>query len=438
MAARNSGAGDLRLHALLGDFRLLLTLFLSFRLMLLLVYQPLLIDGVERGVSAGGDFLYYYQLGALSGRGLLPFRDWWSEFPPLQSFMITALYQLVGTNGSHADFASLLGDTAYYPGFAMLLGLIMLLFDVGNLLLVRRIGAHLHGEATGMALAWVYAVMLAPLIFIWWNFEPLVAFLLMASVYLLLRGREGQSALVAALGALTKFTPALILGGVWRFKPARAAARYSAITLGAFALVYALLFAQNSAMTAPSLLAQFNKASYQTVWALIDGNLRTGNFGAAVERLDPANAYVLQGSPSVIPGWLRLGAAAVIGLAIFLRARRFDDRGLVAFTTLTLLIFFLQAQGWSPQWLAQIIPLLLVCFPTRDGVTAVVLLSLVTFAEYPFLFIRTGDTGGQIAGALVTPFVALVLARTGILIALCVALYRLLRQDPLPAAARER
>jgi hypothetical protein len=133
-----------------------------------------------------------------------------------------------------------------------------------------------------------------------------------------------------------------------------------------------------------------------------------------------------------------LGAAAVIGLAIFLRARRFDDRGLVAFTTLTLLIFFLQAQGWSPQWLAQIIPLLLVCFPTRDGVTAAVLLSMVTFAEYPFLFIRTGDTGGQIAGALVTPFVALVLARTGILIALCVALYKLLRQDPLPAAARER
>lgn len=434
MAARNSGSGDLRLHTLLGDFRLLLTLFLSFRLLLLLVYQPLLIDGVERGVSAGGDFLYYYQLGALSGRGLLPFRDWWSEFPPLQSFLITVLYQLVGSNAATPAFS----HAASYPGFAMLLGLIMLLFDVGNLLLVRRIGAHLHGEATGMALAWVYAVTLAPLIFIWWNFEPLVAFFLLASVYLLLRGHESRSALAAAVGALTKFTPALILGAVWRFRPARAALRYTAITLAAFALVYALLFAQNSAMTAPSLLAQFNKASYQTVWALIDGNLRTGNFGAAVERLDPANAYVLQGSPSVIPGWLRLGAAAVIGLAIFLRVRRFDDRGLVAFTTLTLLIFFLQAQGWSPQWLAQVIPLLLVCFPTRDGVTAVVLLSLVTFAEYPFLFIRTGDTGGQIAGALVTPFVALVLARTGILIALCVALYRLLRQDPLPAAARER
>jgi hypothetical protein len=75
------------------------------------------------------------------------------------------------------------------------------------------------------------------------------------------------------------------------------------------------------------------------------------------------------------------------------------------------------------------VPLVLLCFPTRDGVTAVVLLSMVTFVEYPFLFIRTGDSGGEITGALVTPFIVLVLARTVILAALCVALYRRLRQE---------
>jgi hypothetical protein len=102
----------------------------------------------------------------------------------------------------------------------------------------------------------------------------------------------------------------------------------------------------------------------------------------------------------------------------------------VAFVTITLLIFFLQSQGWSPQWLAQIAPLVLLSFPTRDGVIGVVLLSLVTFAEYPFLFIRTGDTGGTIVGALVTPFVVLVVARTALLVGLCVGLYRILRQEP--------
>ena len=280
-----------------------------------------------------------------------------------------------------------------------------------------------------MALAWVYALMIAPTVFIWWNFEALVAFLLLLSVWYLLRTDDIRSAVAAAIGVLVKFTPALVLGAVWRFRQPKMALRYTVMVAGIFGVVYALLFAQNAAMTAPSLTAQFNKASYQTIWALIDGNYQTGNFGAANERLDPANAYIVQGNPSVIPGWLRLALAAAVGAFIFARTRRFDNKGLVAFVTITLLIFFLQAQGWSPQWLVQIIPLVLLCLPTRDGVTTVILLSLVTFAEYPFLFIRTGDTGGVITGALVTPFVILILSRTLILIGICVALYRRLRQE---------
>jgi hypothetical protein len=113
-----------------------------------------------------------------------------------------------------------------------------------------------------------------------------------------------------------------------------------------------------------------------------------------------------------------------------MQTRRFDNRGLVAFVTLALLIFFLQAQGWSPQWLTQIIPLLLLCFPNRDGVLLALLLSVVTFVEYPFLFIRTGDTGGAITGELVMPFTLLVLARTALLVGICFGLYRKLRQMP--------
>lgn len=403
---------------LLADFRLLLILFVFLRLMLLMVYQPLFTQGIERGMTAGGDFMYYFQLGALSGQGHLPFRDWWSEFPPIPSYLETLVFQLVGRNG--------------YPAFAMTLGVIMMLFDVGNLVMMRRIGARLHGAGTGMALAWVYAVSVVPLVMVWWNFEPMVAFFLLWSVALLVERRDTKSAIVAAVGGLVKFTPLLVLGAVWRFRQPRVAVRYSLITLGIFAVVYALFFAQNAAMTAPSLTAQFNKASYQSIWALIDGNYRTGNFGTPQERLDPANAYQLVGEPSVVPGFVRLGAAALIGAFVFWRTRRLDERGLVAFVTITLLIFFLQAQGWSPQWLSQIVPLVLLCFPTRDGVTAVVLLSLVTFAEYPFLFIRTGDTGGVITGDLVPPFVALVLARTVILIGICFALYKRLRQEPVP------
>jgi hypothetical protein len=127
---------------------------------------------------------------------------------------------------------------------------------------------------------------------------------------------------------------------------------------------------------------------------------------------------------------VRLAISGAIGIFVFTRTRRLDDKGFVAFVGITLLIFFLQAQGWSPQWLVQIIPLTLLSFPTRNGVLVVTLLSLATFAEYPLLFIRTGDTGGEITGALVMPFVMLVLARTGLLVGLGAAFYQRLREEP--------
>jgi hypothetical protein len=409
-----------QMASLLGDFRLLLILFVSFRLMMLMVYQPIVSQGVERGVTAGGDYLYYFNTAALSESVGMPFREWWSEFPPVWSHLTVLLYQLQG------------GENASYTNFAMFLGLIVLAFDAGNLILIRKIGALIHNPSTSIAVAWIYTITLAPLVFTFWDFEPLVAFFLLLGLWWLLVRQHTRSAVAAAIGALTKFTPALLLGAVWRFRERGMALRYTAVVLILFGAVYLLLFIQNMAMTLPSLTAQFNKASYQTVWALIDGNYRTGNFGPLEDRIDPEAVNIVQGNPTHIPGWLRLGIAAAIGLFIFARTRRFDNRGLVAFVAITLLIFFLQAQGWSPQWLVQIIPLILLCFPTSNGVLIVVMLSLVTFAEYPFLFIRTGDTGGEITGALVMPFVILVLVRTGILVGVCVALYQRLRQEPIP------
>ncbi|MCS7071814.1 MAG: hypothetical protein NZM00_09935, partial [Anaerolinea sp.] len=315
---------------LIGDFRLLLILFISFRLLLAIVYQPLVVQGVERGLSAGGDFQYYFQLGALSERGLLPFRDWWSEFPPVPAWINTLVYQLAGR-----------GDN--YSGFALLYGLLMLAADTGNLIRVREIGTTLHGSQQGSILAWIYALMTAPTVFIWWNFEPLVAFLLLSALRAFLIKRDGISSLWVLTGMLTKFTPAVLIGTALRFRPARAGLRYAGMVLGGFAALYIILFIQNFAMTLPSLTAQFSKPSYQTVWALLDGNFTTGNFGPVEARLDPNSVHLSQGRPAVVPGWLRLAAALAIGALIFATVRRFDARGHLYFTTLALLIFFLQA-----------------------------------------------------------------------------------------------
>ncbi len=409
----------IQLTALLGDFRLLLILFISFRLLLLITYQPILTTGGERGIGTGGDRIYHYNLAALSENGDWPFRDWWSEFPPVWFLTTTTVYQLLGENVD-------------YTGWSMALGLLMIASEIGILILTRAIGTRLHGANTGMALAWIYAISFAPMAFMWWNFDTLVAFSLLLGLWLLLRKQETRSAAAVALGALTKFVPALIFGAVLRFRDPKRAVRYIAIAAGIFVLAYLPLLAQNAEMTTVSLTAQFGKSSYQTVWALIDGNYTTGNFGTVESHFDPEAVNQAVGNPAVVPEWLRMSAAAVVGLFVFVRTRRFDDIGLIAFVGITVLIFFLQSQGWSPQWITQIIPLTLLVFPTRDGVLITVMLSLICFAEYPFLFIRTGDSGGVITGALVMPYTLLILMRTAILVGLCVAFYQKLRQEPVP------
>lgn len=401
-----------QLNALLGDIRLLIILFVSLRLMMLMVYQPLVVSGTERGVTTGGDFQTYFQIASLSDTVGLPMRDWWTEFPPFWAYLSVTIYKVAPN----------------YAAFSLLLSLLFLIVDTGNLILIRKIAAQMYRADTAMALAWIYVVLVAPLVFVFWTFEVLVAFFMLIGVWWLLKKRDHLTAISIALGVLIKFTPAVLLGVVWRYREMRRAFVPTLIMVIVVGVVYGFFFAQNAAMTLPSLTAQFNKASYQTVWALIDGNYRTGNFGPLEDRLDPARAAVLQGNPPRIPGVVRLAGALAIGLFVFVQTRRFDSKGLVAFVGISLVIFFLQAQGWSPQWLVQIIPFVLLCFPNRDGVLIIILLSLVTFAEYPFLFIRTGDTGGEITGALVTPFVALVLARTLMLAGIGVGLYRILRQ----------
>lgn len=408
---------SLTLPGLLGDMRLLVILFVAFRVMLLLAYPPFLIQGAERGIGTGGDRVYHYALVSQAKEGLYPFRDWWSEFPPVWYLTTTGLY----TAGAKT-----------YDAWSIAVALLCLLSEVGNLVLVRRIGARLHSPNTGMALAWVYALLAAPAIYMWWNFDTWVTFFLLLGMYWLLEKKDSRSAVAVALGALTKFVPVLIFGAVLRYRSVKQAAVYMGLAAGLFALAYVPLFALRADFATISLTAQFNKPSYQTVWALIDQNYGTGNFGTVESHLTPQGVTdgVSDKNPPVIPSWVRLGIAALVGVGIFATTKRRDDLGVVAFVAITLLIFYLQSQGWSPQWLAQILPLILLVFPTRDGVLIGVVLSLMAMIEYPFLFVRTGDTGGlMLPGTpLFLPWVLAVLLRTGLLMMVVGLLYGKLRQ----------
>jgi hypothetical protein len=411
---------------LMGDFRSLLILFVALRVVLLLAYQPFLIGENERGLGVGGDRVYSYQLTTLAQDDLFVFRDWWSEFPPVWYLTTTAVY--VG-----------LGNGASYDNWSLVLGMVMILAEVGTLIIVKKIGTRLHGEATGMALAWVYALLVVPIVFMWWNFDVLVTFFTLLAVWLLLIGRDVRSAGMVAIGTLTKFVSVLLLGAVIRFYDTQRAMRVALVSVGLFALAYVPLFALNVDFALISLTAQFNKPSYQTVWALLDGNYSTGNFGSIESHLtkEGVNDGISDKNTARIPSWLRLGLASLIGLAVFIRTRRFDQLGMVAFFAITLLIFYLQSQGWSPQWLTLILPLILLVFPNRNGVYISVMLSILAFVEYPFIFVRTGDTNGVILpdNPMFALWVMVVLTRTLILVGVCGMLVQKLRQQPNPDLA---
>lgn len=410
---------SLSINQLVGDIRVLLLLFFSFRLVMLLAFQPVLLEDGESGIGVGGDRLYHFRLAALAEDDKLPFRDWWSEFPPIWHITTTAIYLI-------------LGDGVNYTNWSFLLGMMMLAAETGNLLLVRAIGKDVYDAATGTNLAWVYAVSVAPAIFMWWNFDGLMTFCFLLGIYLLLKRRGMLSALVIGIGILLKFVPALIFGAVIRFHRSGQSLRYIVAALATVALAYLPLLALDGELATVSLRAQFQKPSYQSIWALLDGNYATGNYGTVESRLLPyAVDTGANDNPSVIPNWLRLITALALGIIVFLRTRRRDQRGMLAFVGITVLIFYLQSQAWSPQWLCMIIPLTLLVFPTRRGVLLTVVLTLLAVAEYPLLWSRTGDLDppGIMSADLLLPWVVLVLLRTAVLASLALAFYRLLHQD---------
>ena len=70
-----------------------------------------------------------------------------------------------------------------------------------------------------------------------------------------------------------------------------------------------------------SFLSLTGRSSWQMVWALLDGNLRTGILVAPSGHFDPAIAPPPVGNPARIPAWVTLCAFALIYGLIFSKAR---------------------------------------------------------------------------------------------------------------------
>jgi hypothetical protein len=379
------------------EFLLILVLAAVFRFTAILVFRP---GGYLGELS---NFGYYRLLIDFTNMGYYPLVDFWLEYPPVFPWVLFALYRL-----------SLLIPPWPEPGtwFYLLLSGFFAVVDVGNLILLYGIARRLDGVKRAVRLAWIYVALLEPVLVLFSAFDGLGLFFLLLAVLLTLDQRSVGSGIAAGLGFMTKIQPLSAVPAALQHM-GRASQR---IKLSIAICLTILLIAAPFLAVAPDYLIQslrgpMLRASWETVWALMDGYYSYGIAGGW-DRFDPAQAGAAQ-HPSSLP-W----TAITIGfglLYLFLFTRRLDwtdRRRAVAFTALTQNLLVLYAKGYSPQFLITLLPFVILLIPGWRGVAYALLLSVINVVEFPIYFLVLPDEHWLLAGT--------VLLRTLILIVVSV------------------
>jgi hypothetical protein len=256
---------------------------------------------------------------------------------------------------------------------------------------------------------WVYFAILAGLAYGWWYFDPLAVFMMLLGINWVLEGHDLKAGFALALGTLIKLFPVFALPTIWLYRPIKQALLITSVTLVIVVGVYGTLFLLSPEMTTASLRSQANKGSWETVWALLDGNYQTGNFGPLEERFDPAMALQLRGNPARIPTWLSLIIFVALGVWLFLRVSLNGKRGFIAFIGLTFCIVYLWSPGWSPQWVLFLVPLILLCLPRREAILMAFSIVFINLLEWP-AFLSRGYNWGLLISIPLRTFLLVLLA----------------------------
>ena len=345
----------------------LVAIFLAVRLMMVIALP---LDGL-RGY---GDLAHFYNLAGLGW----PYLKYWVEFPPIFPFLSTIIFYLSIGREQTYDY------------------LILLLFTIaqaGSLLVFIKLTLMLYSKHEAEWRSWIYLVILIGLPYGWWYFDPLVVFFYLLALYMVLLDRSIPAGIALAAGILTKLFPALVLPAVWRYQSKQRAMIITSVSIGITLVFYGFIYVLAPENTLASLRSQGGKGSWETIWALVDGNFNTGNIGTLADRLNPEASSKISGNPPRISPFITLIPFLVLGIWLFTRVRINSSASFIEFIGLSWCIFVLWMPGWSPQWVLYLIPLILLTLPVKESALMAFSLILINLLEWPVLLSRGYQSG---------------------------------------------
>lgn len=303
----------------------------------------------------------------------VPFLEFWTEFPPVFPFLSRFIY-IIASGREQAYVYLLVGIFTFVQAatLSVFIRITEMIYPEHN----QEWRAALHFAGTvGLFYGWAY-------------FDSLAVLFFMLGISWLLRKHSLKTALAVAAGGLTKWFPLIIIPAIWKLWSWKKAVQITAVLLSILLIFWGALYFLAPDFTLVSLRSQANKGSWETIWALLDGNRTTGNFGAEVNRQQTGLPLMGSRQPALISPWISLIVFSLFGFWLFCKLKLDNRQKAVAFIGLTMIIFFLWSPGYSPQWMLFLLPLVLLLFPYREGIVTGAALVLISLLEWPLLLSR--------------------------------------------------
>jgi len=400
------------------ELALLFATFACLRLMSLWWFRPLYSE-------AGG---FFFPFAYLQSCGYYPFLDYWLEYPPILA------YVMVGLRGL-ALWVAGPGSVAWErAAFVRTVQVSSVVWETASLALIYAMARFLRGPRAAARACWFYVALFATAFVALSYVDSFPVFLMLCGVVLAVYSRTLWAALALAAGFMTKVFPIGILptvlksDGRWRWRAAM---------VGLF-LLFAAYFAAPFLATGRQWLwcwaeSSLRRPPWQTVWALLDGRYEFGYVGPLDEDQNPefykpekfGVAPGIRGTLESVPAevywpphvrrtiryrvasrfatrltfidsrprsgagwWWIYGGAGVVVAALYvltfaLLPAALRPRQRLLFAAFSMFVLFFYLKGWSPQFVAYLIPFLLIVFPPGEGAIWSLLLTVTAFVEMP-------------------------------------------------------